>query len=69
VEFTVNGHKARCIDSPDAVAAIVRKYRKGPDARLKRAYSPTMPKPDRTGRGVDYGAMDWHETIPDVAAA
>lgn len=67
-EFNANGHKVRCVDSPDAVAAIVRKYRKGPNARLTRAWSPALPKPDRSGCGTDYGAVDWHETVPDIEA-
>lgn len=66
VEFNINGHKARCLDTPEAVAAIVRKYHKGADTRLKRAYHPTLPAPDRAGYGVDYGAQAVveHETLP-----
>lgn len=67
IEFTVGGHKARCLDCPDAVATIVRKYRNGPPRVLTRAYSPTLPAPDRSGYGVDYGALEYveHEILAE----
>lgn len=68
VEFRIGSLAVRCIDSPEAVARIVTRYRKAAGRHLGHSHSlPKMLTAERAcARGIDYGAkaVVEHETMP-----
>lgn len=67
VEFQIGSHTARCIDTPDAVARLVARYRKASGRRFDSGGLGALRNRDRaTARGTDFGALAVveHETLP-----
>jgi len=66
-EFTIGTLKLRCEDTPQALTALHAKY-----ARYGSGYKPAwlcsgkLPKRNKEGAGIDYGALVVveHETLP-----